>query len=63
MDLVTCVQMAAGRMKLDNHIVTNVIMGNPQGEKELTVVGSVVSRISDQFHHAGFHFHFIWNKM
>ena len=46
MDLVTCVQMVAGRMKLDNHFATNVIMGNLQGEKELSAVGNVVSIIS-----------------
>ena len=48
MDLVTCVQMVAGRIKLDNHIVTNAIMGNLQGEKEPPAVANVVSKIFGQ---------------
>ena len=43
MNLVTCVQTVAGRMKLDNHSVTSVIMGSPQGEKEPPAVVNVVS--------------------
>ena len=53
MNLVNCVQMVPGRVKLDNHFVMNVIMGNLQGEKELPAVVNVVSRIFIQFHHAG----------
>ena len=45
MDPVTCVQMVAGRMKLDNHFATNVIMGNLQGEMALPAVASVVSSV------------------
>ena len=50
MDLVTCVQMVPGRMKLDNHFATNVIMENLQGEKEPPAVGNVVSKIFGQVH-------------
>ena len=60
MNLVNCVQMVPGRVKLDNHFVTSVIMGNLQGEKELPAVVNVVSRIFGQFHRAGFYF--CWNN-
>ena len=67
MNLVTCVQMVAGRMKLDNHFVMTVIMGNLQGEKELPAVGNVVSRIFSLFHHAGIYLKFgiicRWNSL
>ena len=43
MNLVTCVQMVAGRMKLENHFVTNVKSDMSQERKELPVVMAVVS--------------------
>ena len=45
MNLVTCVQMVAGRMNQGNHFVMNVIMGNLQGEMELPTEVNVVRRI------------------
>ena len=42
-NLAGCVQMAPGRMKLDNHFAINVIMGNPRGEMEPQTVVNVVS--------------------
>ena len=44
MDLVTSVQMVAGRMKLDNHSVTNVKSDISQERKELPAARIVVSR-------------------
>ena len=43
MNLVTCVQMVAGRMKLENHFVTNVKSDMSQDRKELLVATIVVS--------------------
>ena len=43
MNLATCVQMVVGRMKLESHFVTNVIMVNQLGGKELPAVMNVVS--------------------
>ena len=45
MNLVTCVQMVAGRMKLENHFVTHVISDMSQERKELPVVMTVVSTV------------------
>ena len=45
MNLVTCVQMVAGRMKLDNHFVTNVKGVMSQERKELPVAMIVVSKV------------------
>ena len=43
MDLVTCVQMVAGRMKLESHFVTHVKLDMLQEKKELLVAMIAVS--------------------
>ena len=43
MDLVTCVQMVAGKMKLESHFVTHVKWDMSQERKELPVAMIVVS--------------------
>ena len=43
MNLVTCVQMVAGRMKLDNHYVIHVKLDMSQQRMELPVAMTVVS--------------------
>ena len=45
MDLVTCVQMVAGRMKQENHFVINVKLVMSQERKELPVAMTVVSTV------------------
>ena len=45
MNLVTCVQMVAGRMKLENHSVTHVKLDTLQERKELPVAMIVVSKV------------------
>ena len=45
MSLVTCVQMVAGRMKLDNHFVTNVRGAILPREVELRMTVNVVSDV------------------
>ena len=43
MNLVTCVQMVVGRMKLENHFVTHVKLDMSPERKELPVAMIVVS--------------------
>ena len=45
MNLVTCVQMVAGRMKLDNHFVMNVSGVISPREVELQMTVNVVSKV------------------
>ena len=45
MDLVTSVQMAPGRMKLDNHFVMNVRGAFSPREVELRMTVNVVSEV------------------
>ena len=45
MDLVTCVQMVAGRMKLESHFVISVKSDMSQERKVLPVAMIVVSTV------------------